>query len=451
LRSSRAFVPGLRRKADRLVEALAPRQLLAAHGNKLAGGIEQGLSSLTSMIGLSLLSRMMDINAFGIVATASGIWLMMEMIQHSVTINPFILSCPHPETDREGFGAWVIWNFLLALATAGLFMIGGMLLHPHLPAFAEGLFLSGPLCLAAMIYMFLRRLQYHQANRLTLLCQTMLYSAVYLVALIILSYRSEHPTPVEGAAVLTVAYAIPAIVMSFTTLRGARFNWSFTAHVWKARKLVTELGAAGIIWQVPYTITLLALSIFSSPAAVAIFTVTRTLVRPITLVMATIGDVEYSRASRTFAANGIVGLAGIVRHVRNSLWLLNALPIALLLCFPGFFLSLIYGQQYADATLDLQLRVLMFVPLIYLTPMDMSLAIVRDTRYVLIIYTLSLVACLVYLVGAYCLGVLDATAALASLVFARLVPIPFFQRRYWQKILEPCRTAPGLAGEARHA
>lgn len=420
------------------------------HRDKLAGGAEQLLSSIISMVGLIVLSRSMDINAFGIVATATGIWLIMEMVQHSLTINPFILACPDTSRDREGLGAWILWNLLVAAAFSGVFGVAGWLLLSTTPDFAHGLIISGPLCLAGMLYMFARRLQYHVGNRRALLTQTLLYGISYLTGLLYLWMYVSTPTPTEGGLVLICAFAVPAAIMTVPMVRQARFPLDFLSHIKQSWRLISELGAAGMIWQLSYTVTLLALSILSTPAAVAIFTVTRTLVRPITLVMATISDVELSKASRAFTAEGTVGVARVAHNVRVALALFTALPIAALLIFPGFFLSLVYGVQYADATLELRLRVLLFIPLIYLSPLDLALSIVRDTRFLVGVYFLSLIAGTGYLAVAYYLDALDASAALASLVIARVVALPLLHRRYTLKILRgsPVAPADGLPSNA---
>lgn len=420
------------------------------HGDKLAGGAERVLSSIISMIGLIVLSRVMDIQAFGIVATATGIWLIMEMLQHSLAINPFILACPHTEQDPEGLGNWILWNLLVAVSCSLIFVVTGWLLLTSAPDFAYGLILSGPLCLAGMLYMFTRRLQYHESNRRALLMQTALYGLSYMAGLGYLWKYSEAPNPTEGGFVMIVAFAVPAAIMSVPMLRRAHFRLGFLADIKKSQRLISELGAAGIVWQLSYTVTLLSLSILSSPAAVAIFTVTRTLVRPITLIMATITDVEISKASRAFAAEGTTGVARVAQNVRIALALCCALPITILLLFPGFFLSLLYGEQYADATLELRLRVLLFIPLIYLTPLDLGLSIIRDTRYLLLVNLVSLVAGTSYLAWAYHFDTLDATAALASLVFARIVPLPLMHWRYSRKILHEASTAQAreLSGHA---
>jgi len=152
--------------------------------------------------------------------------------------------------------------------------------------------------------------------------------------------------------------------------------------------------------------------------------------------MATINDVEISKASRAFVAEGTKGVARVAHNVRIALALSCSLPIAILFLFPEFFLSLVYGEQYAHATLELRLRVLLFVPLIYLTPLDLGLSIIRDTRYLVFINSVSLVAGTGYLACAYYLDALDASSALASLVFARVVLLPLLHLRYSRMILQ---------------
>ncbi len=404
--------------------------LVASNRDRIVGGAEQGLASLISMGGLIVLSRLMPIDAFGIFAFAVGVWLVLEMLQHSAVISPFIVSCPAPLDAPEEFGAWMFWNLTVGIGSVVVLLLAGLIALPLQPWLGEGLLLSAPIAFSGMLYMFVRRIHYHLRERRALIAQTLLYGASYATALASFFVFSIGLTPLSAALILTLAYGVPAMLFSLRMLGKARFDRSGFLRIGKSRKLITQLAAAGAIWEASYSGALLALGIFGTPAAVAIYSITRTLVRPVSMVLSTLIDVDLSRASRRYAAEGRPGLAEVVSSVWLSAAALTMVPVALLIIFPGFFLELIYGTQYAGATTELQLRVLIFVPLICVAPLDIGLTVLRDTRFLMLAHLAGLA------VGTACLTALglmrgvDATSVLIALVAARLTSMPLLHLRY---------------------
>lgn len=403
---------------------------IKTNGDRIAGATEHVLASIVSMVGLIVLSRMMSINDFGILAIATGIWLIMEMIQHSTVISPFLMSCPNPKGDPYEFGAWFVLNFILSLIAPLIFLVLGYLLQPLVPQLAQGLMLAAPMTLVGMLYMFARRVHYHKRDYKALLIQTLSYGLSYVLMLLIVVQNIEHVTPIWGTSILVIAYGIPACFFTIAVVTHARFDSSIWQRIHREKKLIFELGAAGGVWQLSYTVTLLLLSVLSTPAAVAIFSITRTMVRPITIMISTLMAVDFSRAVRAQKAEGNAGLSKVITSIWWAAILLTAIPMSLLLFFPEFFLSIIYSQKYAHATYELQLRVLLFLPMIYGTPLDMGLAILRDTKFLIRTHTISLVIGVIILLGFYSIGQINATTALASLLIARALTAPMLHFRY---------------------
>ncbi|MCF6302880.1 MAG: hypothetical protein L3J13_06725, partial [Devosiaceae bacterium] len=214
----------------------------------------------------------------------------------------------------------------------------------------------------------------------------------------------------------------------------ARFDKKIWHRIKRERELIFQLGSAGTVWQLSYTINLILLAILSNPAAVAVFSITRTLVRPITIMISTLMAVDFSRAVRAHKVSGKVGLKKVIANIWAASLLLTAIPMALLIIFPEFFLSLIYGEKYAQATLELQLRVMLFLPVIYGMPLDMGLAILRDTKFLVRVHLLSLFIGIAVLMGFYAFGQINATTALVSLVIARVAALPLMHMRYFKMI-----------------
>jgi O-antigen/teichoic acid export membrane protein len=398
--------------------------------DRFAGGIEQLISSAVSMLGLIVLSRVMAIDEFGMLSGAIGIWLTMEMVQHALVISPFVVSCPEPTQTPRVFGAWMVWNLVLAGLACLAFIALGAVLAPLLPVLGASLGMAGPLTLAGMAYMFSRRVQYHLRQRRKLLAQAGLYGLSYVTALGLILGFADKVDLAGGALVLCAAYGVPALVFNLLLFRHGRPDRHAARHIWGAAHLIARLGAASMLWQASYTISLIALTVWSSPAAIAVYTVTRTLVRPVTLLISTVCDVDFSRASRALATGGKEALRPVIAESGRVLLLLTAPPIALLLAFPGFFLELLFGPQYAGATLELQLWTLLFIPLVYVAVLDIGLTVQRDLAFLIRAHAVSLASGLVLLAGFVLLGQLNAATALVSLVCARAVSAPLMHFRY---------------------
>lgn len=439
-------------KTLKKITPLMALKLVRKHRDKIAGGTEQVLAAIVSMVGLIFLSRLMSIDDFGILAIATGIWLIMEMIQHSSIISPFIMSCPSPRNNPLEFGAWLALNLIFAVTLPVIFLVVGYLLLPFVPQFALGLMLSAPMTFAGILYMFSRRVHYHQRDRKALLLQTLSYGLSYVLTLLIIIQNVENITPAWGAVILTTAYGLPALVFTCSIATKARYDRNTWRRIKRERILIFELSAAGTVRQLSYVFTLVLLSILSTPAAVAIFSITRTMVRPITILISTLLAVDFSRAVKSHNAGGKAKLAKVIREIWWASMLLTAVPIIALLFFPEFFLSLIYSQKYFHETFALQLRVLLFLPMIYSIPLDMGLAILRDTKFLVRTHTISLVIGIIILLGFYSLGQINATTALASLVFARSLTLPMLHIRYHQLIAqnpEKSKKPSGISFEHR--
>lgn len=409
-------------------------RILRDNGDRMVGVAEQMLSSVVSMIGLIVLSRLMSVDDFGMFAFASGVWVILGMLQGSIVITPFLVACPDPLGDRAEFGAWLAWNLLFAVGAALLLALVGVALSGVLPWLAQGLLLSAPLALAGMLYMFARRVHYHLRRRGMLLVQSLSYAAVYGAGLALLAGGDRAATPAIGIAILALAYGLPGIVFMAAVARGARIERGFLSRIWQSRRLVGHLGAAGIIWEASNSGALLALAVFGTPAAVAVFSITLTLVRPLMLLMSTMIDVDLSRAVRAFAAEGAAGLSPVINRIWLTLAALSLPLAALLLAFPGYFLELVYGAQYAHATFELGLRVVLFLSLVYVVPLDIALTAARETRLLVRGNIIGVAAGAASLVLFGLLSQISTANALISLIVARLAAAPLFHLHYLRLI-----------------
>ncbi len=449
---TRFYATSIPTRLARLKSRLTFAQALSfmrRHRDRIAGGTEQVLASIVSMVGLIFLSRLMSIDDFGILAIAMGIWLVMEMVQHSSVLSPFIMSCPSPRDDPHEFGAWLAFNLALAMLVPLLLLVAGFILLPFVPEFATGMMYAAPLTFVGMLFMFARRVHYHRRDRKSLIIQTLSYGLSYILALLVVVVNVDLVTPFWGVLIITIAYGVPAILFTITIAADARFDRNMWHRIRREHQLIFQLGAAGSVWQLSYVAALVILSVLSTPAAVAIFSITRTMVRPITIMISTLLAVDFSKAVRAYDLQGSRGLKKVISEIWLASVLLTSIPMALLLLFPEFFLSLVYSEKYAHATFELQLRVLLFLPMIYGTPLDMGLSILRDTKFLMRTHMISLLIGIAILLGSWFPGQINATSALASLVISRLITLPMLHQRYRKLMASAQSTSPRAARGTR--
>lgn len=400
---------------------------------RLLGASEQVLASLISMVGLIVFSRLLDVQSFGIVGGALGIALILQFIHDDLTVSPFVVVCPNPREDRGTVGDWLLWHFLVAGGLSVALFGAGLAFSSVQPAFADQIMLSAPILLGATIFSYVRRMHYHWESFGSLIVQTVLYGLIYAAGL--LACWSWGWVSADNAAyVIALSYAVPGVIYCARNCLRANFHAGFLTRIHRSRELIASMGGGAAVWQSSYASALILLSVMANPVAVAIFTVTRTLERPIGLIISSVLDVDTSKAVRALANEGVRGLERVVGNAGLLLAAVTGLPIFLMLAFPALFLTLVYGQSYAGATFELQLRILVLVPLVISAPLMVGLTVLRDTVYLLRINLAGLIAGLAFLLGCYLFSTIDAAAANASLLVMQLTCVPFLLVRYRARI-----------------
>lgn len=422
--------------------SLAQRGLAALArwpADRLLSASEQVLTSLISMIALIIFSRLMDVPAFGILGGALGIALIVQFIHDSMTVSPFIVVCADPRSDRRAVGDWLLWHFLVAAGMSGALFGIGLALLEIVPGFAQQVILAGPILLGASIYSYSRRAHYHWGEFGPLILQTTLYGAIYAVGLA-LCWSLGWTSSTQAALVIALSYGLPGAIFCLRNCLRAEFSMGVFSRIRASGQLIASMGGSSALWQSSYASAQLLLSLVGTPAAVAIFTVTRILERPIGLIISSVLDVDTSRAVRALANGGTESFVRVVRQTALILPALSSLPIVLMLAFPGVFLELLYGESYAGATFELQLRILVLVPLLATAPLSVGLTVLRDTGFLLRANLAGLLGGVLFLLGCHLFSTIDAAAANASLIVMQVVILPLLLLRYRTKIRQ-LRTA----------
>jgi O-antigen/teichoic acid export membrane protein len=406
------------------------QSLERSYRDRVTGGLEQMVSSTVAMAGLILLSRIMTVDEFGMLAFASSVWLVFGMLQNAIVITPFIVSCPDPDQNPEECGFWLTWNLGFALFSAAVLGLLGAAFRQYLPWVGNGFLLSIPITVAGLVYMFARRVHYQRRSRRMLLGQASTYALVYGAGLTLLATSGWAPTSTAAGAALAAAYFLPGLLFSLSFACKIRLKPRSLLKRPQSGRLIVSLGLVGVLWEMSNSGVLIALAIAGTPADVAVYAITLTLVRPLMLFMSTLIDVELPRASRVLAFHNLPALTTLTRDVWLSLVVLCAVPAALLVMYPEFFLELLYGARYAGATWELQLRVAVLVPLVCIIPLEIALTTLRETRSLAVANLVGAFVAAATLAVYQITSGIDAAAALSSLLAARLTCLPMLYLRY---------------------
>ena len=193
-------------------ERLKARFVSAGNITRLAVGAEQVVYALVSMVTLIILSRVMDIEAFGVFATTLGIWLVIESIHLGVIVKPMIVTCPALDRRQDALGAWAALNSLFATIVSAACLLAGFAAAGLNESLSLSLYLLAPVSFAGIHYAFTRRVLYHLTSIRRIIFQVIVYATVYLAAQLVAVCLEIDVTPLLAAGMLSLAFAVPVLV-----------------------------------------------------------------------------------------------------------------------------------------------------------------------------------------------------------------------------------------------
>ena len=358
--------------------------------------LEQVLVSGANFVAFLLFARHLAPNAWGEFGLAYALVLFMQGFQKAlVTIPmiPFTAAVPGWEAGRR---VWAGANSTLAIGGALLLLATAAAATALAPPWLQRSMLMAALMFGPVtVHEFARRAAV-QESRFDLLAGM---GGAYALPLLITAVLPASPElrawlPAAGVGLGTLG---AASLYQWRTGRSALSRPGLPPpdapyRSFSAWALLCHLGYSGYNFGVQAILAGLA-----GPAAIGVFHACRTLVQPVSTVMAAMDSVDKPRAAATLVA---AGPAAMRRMLWRSLRIVAvlALPyLALVALGADELLALAYRDQYAGQAAVVQMWCLVTVCSIVSQPVESGLYVARRTRA---IFGARSVAALVSLAGA---------------------------------------------------
>lgn len=392
---------------------------------------DQCVVSATNFFTIYLLARHLSTAAFGAFTVAYTGLLLLTSMQNALVIQPHnVLGAGLPLREYQRFTAAVA--VLQAMSCLGvcavLGAIGWLIAHMYSPATGSILM---ALAVAAVPWMgqeFVRRVLYTRGESHAAAKNDVVSYGLQLVGTFMLAvYWTGRATP-EAALYVLGGSSVAGILMGLWQLRdhvcfgtgdpGSSFGRKW-AEVWHFGKWLTGqnmlqwFGAQGHVWII---------GVMLGAEQVGLYRAATHLVN----VMNPLRQAAYSylpsRGSLAYQAGGGSGLS---RWVRKTLWILLAFLVPffiVLVGFPGWVLSIAYGERYAVPELALILALSAIVQCITFSkfPFDIGLLALRATKSIFYVHLIPVI--LLFTVGIaliHFLGILGAP--LSSIVISSVL------------------------------
>lgn len=187
------------------------------------------------------------------------------------------------------------------------------------------------------------------------------------------------------AAAGMAAGAAGATIVGFLATNRARHESSppfrpFWSELWK-------FGRWQLMSYTAYTgynsLISVIVSGFTGPAGVALMSVTRNLVQPITTFIMAIDNVDKPRASAALANGGTTAMRASLRNTSITLIVPGMLYLALIGIFAEPVLHHLFAGKYDDGVFELRLWIPVFLMLLITQPLDSALYILKRPDIIL--------------------------------------------------------------------
>jgi O-antigen/teichoic acid export membrane protein len=241
---------------------------------------------------------------------------------------------------------------------------------------------------------------------------------------------SPHADAVTGAAIISLGYGISSVAFSIWIASKARYSRRAFANLLDLRKTMMEFATASVALHIATNGAQILLGVVSGPAAVAVFSFARTLIRPLTLVQHAVVDTERSRMARLIAEQGEQAIGQRVRVMHGTLLLTCTLPLIVILLTTHPLLWLLYGENGLVASTTARLWTLALVPVIFAAPFEAALTVMRQSRAVAQANAVSMAVMAVVVLAALALNRFDANAAVISVGCAYVAGLVSMYRSY---------------------
>ena len=402
-----------------------PKQLLRRNSDRLVGLVDQGLLAVSRVCALLIFARILTKDDFGTFALMVSISFLLNNLQRSLAILPFIVSCPTVEDVRKHGNQWLWIDLILAALVASLLalaagitaLVGGPGWVVRALAFSA---LGAP---ALMMYAFSRRWFYQARVYRRVVVMAVAHFVAYGLGIAATYATAPNPT----FALLSFAFA-PAVAVTIAYSGGLRLkDWPTRAilNAWNKTRSFSAWSFFGFLVRAIYNNGMnIIIAGFVGPVGSAAFTATRTFVAPVVTLATAVDVIDKPRAGRAYAKRGMKGLKKSIRNTLFMLLGLGAPYLTLVAVFSEPILTFFYADKYADLSFELRLWVTAMLLHIVAEPTATMLVTLRNTRAIffcglagsivaLIIVTLTLVVPILPIHG--------VAAALAAMCAGRFV------------------------------
>lgn len=380
---------------------------------------EQVILSTTNFCSIVIFARFLSIEEFGVYCLAFTLLTLLQGFQRMVISISMVVLSPDIQIlhlHRHN------WNFVQAgIVLIPLIIVAMAFILFKNPPWLLDTLLALMILLAPMFYYeFYRRWLLQERETILLLPMIGIYTLLFSLAMLFIAL---HGGTAIMAATGMAAGATGAAIIGYFATHQQRHEPSppfrpFLSELWK-------FGRWQVMSYIAYTgynsLIQVIVSFFSGPAGVALMSVTRNLVQPITTFIMAIDNVDKPRASAALANEGIAAMLASLRSTSITLILPGILYLALIGVFAEPVLHHLFDGKYDNGVFELRLWVPVFLILLITQPLDSALYILKRPD---IILHARLVAALIGIFLALVLiPLFNVTGALVAMTLSWLVSL----------------------------
>lgn len=351
------------------------------HRDRVVGLVDQGMLAVTRFGAMLLFARLLETDDFASFALLVSISFILSNFQNSITVLPFIVSCPTVEMVKKDGDLWFWLDVVLAIVIAVVLALvaGGMMLFGAAEWSTRSVAFSALGAPFLMMFMFSRRRMYQSRNYRKVLE----LAAVHLLAYALGIGMAYMTAPDPLWALLTFAFA-PAAALVYGLFGQARVRSGPCRRMWSAWKATHGFSFwafLGFIARVFYNNGLnIMLAGFVGAIGTAVFSATRTVIQPVVTLTNAVDLIDKPRAGRALVEKGKVGLRKSVHGTRKMLLTLGVPYLILVAVFSDEILGLLYPGKFEGYSLELRLWALAVFIQLFAQPLMTQIITLRNSR-----------------------------------------------------------------------
>lgn len=322
---------------------------------------------------------------FGALMAGYALWLLFESLQRATILIPSVISISRHGESAAAYGSWSRIGLLFGLLCAALTAIAGTAAVMLESRFWSIALLSGAaFTLLGCTNVLFRRLAFHAGRYMHIFIGCALAVAAILGVSAYFIATSHRPTLLGSILLYCAFYLISPMVIA---LAAPRTYFTTPLPLWSVfsdRLAFIAQMSAGSIAQYFYNNGVqLLMAVFSTPLAVAAFSASRTMARPLFILSSAMFDAERSQAAKRYAVDGSEGLHAMLRPM-TRLFIFVFTPVILLMAAAAPYAThLAFGGKYDDYGLSAVFWIIALVPQILSFPLDIVLTTLGDSAFLM--------------------------------------------------------------------